>query len=88
MGEWTKAAEVGLFVLVVTGASIFIFGSSAAQPARGGLHGLYQAERRDRRRAPFARDDGRHRGRHHQWIRLDQGWPASTHMIRRDVPLF
>jgi phospholipid/cholesterol/gamma-HCH transport system substrate-binding protein len=25
MGEWTKAAKVGLFVLVVTGASIFIF---------------------------------------------------------------
>ena len=25
MAEWTKAAKVGLFVLVVTGASIFIF---------------------------------------------------------------
>src|SRR3954463_15185888 len=25
MGEWTKAAKVGLFVLVVAGASLFIY---------------------------------------------------------------
>jgi phospholipid/cholesterol/gamma-HCH transport system substrate-binding protein len=83
MGEWTKAAKVGLFVLVVTGASVFIYRFVSRTTGTSGGYGVFAELKDATGLAPQSRVlmAGINVGTL-QTIRLDRG------MARVDVKMF
>jgi phospholipid/cholesterol/gamma-HCH transport system substrate-binding protein len=83
MGEWTKAAKVGLFVLVVAGASVFIYRSVSRTTGTAGGYGVFAELKDATGLAPQSRVlmAGINVGTL-QTIRLDRG------MARVDIKMF